>query len=144
MRPAYWELRGPGRARANPIVCGRKFCTVCGRWRLLCDFTHEGDKPRGACVTCRRVAARTAARNIPRHRLDPAPLLALLDRVPIGELGALARRAGVSERAIRRYRTGESRHIDLDLADRLALALGSHLSLIYDDTPADPLPKGWT
>jgi hypothetical protein len=139
VRPAYWELRISAR-HANPIVCGHKFCATCGRWRLLCDFAREGDTPRGTCAACKRIAARSAQR--PRREpkrilLDPAPLLALLDRVPKNQLGTLARRAGVSERAIYRCRSGESKRVELGVADRLILALGSHLSLIYGDAPAE-------
>jgi len=46
----------------------------------------------------------------------------------------LAARAGMQERSVRRV-LGESRHVRIDLADRLALALGLHLALIYGDTP---------
>jgi hypothetical protein len=140
MRRAYWELRISAR-HANPIVCGHKFCATCGRWRLLCDFAREGDMPRGTCAACKRIAARSSQR--PRRErkrvlLDPAPLLALLDRVPKSQLSALSRRSGVPPRAIYRYRSGESKRVELDHADRLILALGSHLSLIYDDALAEP------
>jgi hypothetical protein len=65
--------------------------------------------------------------------LQPEPLVDALRGV---EIRALSRRAKVPERSIDRLLRGESRHVRIDLADRLALALGLSLSLIYDvDAP---------
>lgn len=50
-RQPYWELR-TYRGTAE-IVCGRKFCSVCGRWRLLMDFAiSDGDRFMARCRTC--------------------------------------------------------------------------------------------
>jgi hypothetical protein len=43
----------------------------------------------------------------------------------------LGQRAGVPERSIRRIVSGESRHVRLDMADKLAMALDQPLSLLY-------------
>lgn len=53
----------------------------------------------------------------------------------------LAHRAGLPARSLRRYQTGESRHISIDAADRLATALGLPLRTIVDDD-AEFLPLG--
>ncbi|HEY2570182.1 MAG TPA: helix-turn-helix transcriptional regulator [Solirubrobacteraceae bacterium] len=47
----------------------------------------------------------------------------------------LAELTGVQERSIGRMLTGESAHIRIDLADKLAVAIGVPLALIYGDTP---------
>lgn len=43
----------------------------------------------------------------------------------------LADRAGVGERTVRQLLDGETTQPTLDVVDRLAMALGSHLSLLY-------------
>lgn len=167
----------------NPVICGRKFCTHCGRWRIVPDFRCVIDRrcARGYrldsfCVACRRRVqreyyrqqtpsqrakrredaafyrdrlrrARGADANYrPRGRKpvdcketvkkDPAPLLAVID-AHIREYGEsehqLAARAGVPPRAIYRMRYGESRRIQLDTADKFAVALGLPLALIYPE-----------
>jgi len=142
MRPAYWELHIPGK-HVNPIVCGRKFCSTCGRWRHLVYFVRENDAPRSICITCasRRERAKPRPRPTKRVLLDPAPLLALLDRLPVSEYKYLAELAHVPERSIFRLRRGESKRVELDLADKLILALGSHLSLVYGDAELEQLPN---
>ena len=53
MRPPFRWLR----ADAGPIVCGRKFCTGCGRWRHVIDFGHHSASRygiRARCRTCTR------------------------------------------------------------------------------------------
>jgi hypothetical protein len=64
--------------------------------------------------------------------LDPAPLLMEIERKCDGEYRWLARVSGVSERAIYRLRTGESAHVELANADKLAVGLGLTLELIYN------------
>lgn len=53
---------GGGGAGTNPIVCGRKFCAGCGRWRHICDFSSNKREPKLAlnsrCRTCERIAQR--------------------------------------------------------------------------------------
>jgi hypothetical protein len=63
---------GTGAGRRNPtsFVCGRKFCTTCGRWRLLVDFGPTRRDPLGLqsrCRTCRRVIARERMRTDPGY-----------------------------------------------------------------------------
>ena len=55
MRPPYRHLgdraRDPATGRTVPrtdlVVCGRKFCVGCGRWRLLVDYgrTRRAEHP---------------------------------------------------------------------------------------------------
>lgn len=52
-RPPYWRLHS--RNGSAEIVCGRKFCPACGRWRLLCDYPPEsrkGGRPTARCRAC--------------------------------------------------------------------------------------------
>jgi hypothetical protein len=56
-------------------------------------------------------------------------------------LRRLSEETGISERAFWRWMSGESRFIRLDLADRLALALGQTLFMIWhwtDELSDDP------
>lgn len=61
--------RSPRRFRSvpgeNPPTLGRKFCSKCGRWRLLLDFPSTGYQPDGTakyleswCRTCATVVKR--------------------------------------------------------------------------------------
>lgn len=70
--------------------------------------------------------------------LDPAPILRVIylyldDGGTVRELERVSR---VPEKSIRRLMTGESRHVRIDVADRLALAFGLHLDLVYDEAAA--------
>lgn len=175
MRPAYSGLRA---AVANPVICGRKICGRCGRWRPVSDFRRRGRSASAGlgsyCNACERQRRRgwwttatpaqrelvneyhrfwreakraeagkapvpkrgpNAVDHVERVFLDPAPLVALLARYSEGEFRALARTSGVSERTLFRLRYGESSHVRLDHADRLALAMGSQLYWLYGDTP---------
>lgn len=45
-------------AHCNPVVCGRKFCTACGRWRHVVDFavhTREPLELQSRCRACLRI-----------------------------------------------------------------------------------------
>ena len=66
------------------------------------------------------------------------PLVHQLRRV-IDQLGqqTFAKTAGVQPRALYRLLSGESARVRIDLADKLALAMGSSLAVIYGD--AEPL-----
>lgn len=59
MRPAFTGLRS---GQPNPVVCGRKFCSKCGRWRLVAiDFDIQrtnGNRLRSWCRTCQRLVNR--------------------------------------------------------------------------------------
>lgn len=54
MRAPYAYLR----VSVGPIVCGRKFCAGCGRWRHVIDFSVHARKPQvyldSYCRGCRR------------------------------------------------------------------------------------------
>ena len=56
LRPPYWRLRIKGGTRE--VVCGRKYCSVCGRWRHVCDFAIQDRRLTAKCRTCLRVTAR--------------------------------------------------------------------------------------
>jgi hypothetical protein len=62
--------------------------------------------------------------------LSLPPLVDELDRLN-GDLGMIAKRAGVPERTILRLRTGESQRVRIDVADKLAVAMGIPLELLY-------------
>jgi hypothetical protein len=64
--------------------------------------------------------------------LDPAPLVREIERACDGDYRWLAQVSGVSERAIYRLRTGESAHVRIDNADKLAVGLGLTLEMIYN------------
>lgn len=160
---------------ASEIVSGRKFCSVCGRWRLLCDFPRDAHKrhsrPEARCRACGNAARRwyhqhlsesQLANKRERHRiwtkqtrngkgnghvhpnvidevewafLPVAPLQDVLASVPEGRMTWLGDRVGLGEKALRRYMTGESQHVRLDIADNLLVTLGLHLFDVYGDVP---------
>jgi hypothetical protein len=75
--------------------------------------------------------------------LPREPLLAEMDRYvreqrgngrPDFSWGDMAMQAGVAERQLHRLRVGESRRVRIDVADRIAIAVGVPLSLIYPDS----------
>lgn len=170
-RQPYWELHIHN--GANEVVCGRKFCAGCGRWRHVCDFPRNASKgykvALARCRACVNITRKWYDRHLTpeqvenrreRHRIyytrrDGAGPgnghASVIDKIeyvylPAGPLrtalgdtrldqSEVARRVGISDRALARYHTGESAHIRLDIADRLALVLGFHLFDLYGDTP---------
>jgi hypothetical protein len=78
-----------------------------------------------------------------RILLDPAPLLAELERFTTEAdehftanghrtiWTLLAKQSGVSQRALYRLRYGESKHVRIDIADKLCVAIGVPLSVLY-------------
>jgi hypothetical protein len=70
--------------------------------------------------------------------LPPEPLLAAIDGVGLPDI-VLCAAAGVPPRSVYRLRVGESRHVRLDVADKLAHAIGVPLWFIYGDTPVESL-----
>lgn len=96
-------------------------------------FWYEARR-RAAGVAPRAFQNRKSVIDHPeRVFLDPAPLVALLTGYENGALRTLALSAGVSERGLHRLLHGESHHVRLDTADKLAVALGTTLSLLYLD-----------
>ena len=184
MRAAWSGLK---RGTPNPVICGRKFCSHCGRWRLVAvdfELVRRGRRLRfrSYCRTCQRLSNRASTRRLvndarrlalrreyqriwaegkrrqdgvparafndspsnPRRRrtavdrpervlLPLEPLLQALVQVPETELSVLARRAGITPRTIYRYRYGESQHVRIDVADKLAVAMGTTSSLIWGE-----------
>jgi cytochrome c553 len=68
----------PARRGENAPSCGRKFCSTCGRWRLLVDFhVHtrtNNDVPciwQARCSTCHRMAVRVREGRKPRTKMSP-------------------------------------------------------------------------
>ena len=70
--------------------------------------------------------------------LPPEPLRAVIEGLGLPDI-VIGAAAGVPPRSIYRLRVGESRHVRLDLADKLALAAGVPLWVIYGDTPVVPI-----
>ena len=178
MRPAWPGLSLHG-GRNNPIVCGRKLCTVCGRWRPVSDFPlwrcPDGARLAPRCDACVRAylrrryhretpeqrklrreygriwrEAKRRERGVPvrpwggrkrsvvdrpeRILIPAAPLVKLLEPYRDTEkLGELARRAGVPDRSIGRLLSGESARVRIDLADKLAVALGVPSAVIWKE-----------
>jgi hypothetical protein len=171
---SYWRRGSTLRSGlSNPVVCGRKFCAHCGRWRHVCDFGHKSRAKTGLsswCETCtRKLAREVRARRTPEQRelvreyqriwsegrrreagvrrreelfaarplraerilLPTAPLLAELERVL--DLEDFARRSGVSARRVWGLRTGESSRVRIDVADKLAVALGIPSAIIWGE-----------
>ena len=180
MRPKWSGIRS---GQPNPIVCGRKFCAGCGRWRPLSDFrVHKDRRVRlSYCEACLRAASRRQRRSmterqrenrreydrfynymrrraagvpvrewrnprpsavdrVERVLLPREPLLAVMDQYVRAQRGngdpdfsweQFARVVQCSQRAIYRIRTGESKRVRIDLADRIAHGMGIPLSLIY-------------
>lgn len=60
----------------------------------------------------------------------------LREQVSLGEHAALAADAGVSERLLYRLLHENLEHISVVAADRIAIALGLHLDLLYDEEAA--------
>ena len=182
MRPAYWEIRAPGRQqcrrdelgrllpRDDAVVLGRKFCAGCGHWRHVCDFGHlRGRGLRSRCRVChnressrryyaqtpeqmdrlreywrfwqeaqRRKAGippttarrRTAVDRVERIMLPREPLVAVINGHNLTEL---AERAGLEQRTVGRIVSGESARVRIDVADKLAVALGVPSALIWEE-----------
>lgn len=63
--------------------------------------------------------------------LDPAPLVAIADQLEIDEAAAPA-----LARAVRRLRTGESRHVEFNVVDALAIHVGLLIEDIYPELAA--------
>jgi hypothetical protein len=139
----------PRDRRKNPYYHGRltSRCEACGNiarryyyrhsaasqlelrreyWRIYKEAKRREAGVPESTANRRRVTDRKE-----RIFLDPAPLVAEIKRQCGDEYGWLARRSGVSERAIYRLRSGESAHVRIDNADKLALGLGLTLELIY-------------
>lgn len=165
-------------AAPDPVQCGRKFCSGCGRWRQVVDFGQIRGRFRARCRLCfrmeqrgwwanmtpeqrersreyqriwhevkrreagvpvRQSRRRSVIDQIERVLLEAAPLLAEVEDYwhrqrlygdPDYDWNTLAAAAGVSERGLFRLRK-ENRFVRLDFADKLAVAIGVPLSLIY-------------
>lgn len=81
----------------------------------------------------RQFYRRSVVDQVERVLLEPGPLLSEVERSGLTDL-ELQALSGISARAIYRLRTGGSRHIRLDVADKLAVGLGVPLALLYHPT----------
>jgi hypothetical protein len=97
-------------------------------------FYAEGVRRRRGIprITYRR---RTVIDNVERVYLPREPIATMLDSLTTDTLTDIVRRTGIGDRQLRRIMSGEAQHIRLDLADKLALALGYHLYDLYGETP---------
>lgn len=181
MRPVYSGLHAAVR---NPLVCGRKFCAECGRWRLALDFRPDrhntGSGLRSYCLACERIRKRRKRERMTedqreRHReyqriwaevrrrqagtpervfyhrarvtdryerilLPTTPLLEHVEWWIAAQrengdgdynYNTLCRAVGIDEASLRRLRSGESRRVRIDLADRICQAMDVPLTLLY-------------
>lgn len=186
MRPPYSGFTG---AYCNPLVGGRKHCTVCGRWRHGIDFFAHRRSPlllSSRCKTCARRQSRATRRDPVRgplrreydriwregqrraagvperpgrrsppdmgrstggRMLPTAPLIPFLkhwmnvyaETHPTGTNGhwqgiqGLATASDVPERRLYNILTGRQVRCHYIVADRLAVAVGLSLTLVYGE-----------
>jgi len=101
------------------------------------DRIYKEARRRQAGVPSRGAWHRSLRRHGDGGRLEPGPLLAALWRWHAGSTerswDALVRASGVPQRTLHRLLHGESRHASLDVADRLAVAVGVPLAILYPD-----------
>lgn len=103
-----------------------------------CPHCTRPAHTKGLCKPCyERVRKGLGAK--PAPRFDPAPILAIAEQqcISAGEhpsIEALARRAGLSDNQIRRYRNGD--RMFFHTADRVAINLGLHPGMVW--------PEWWT
>lgn len=139
--------------RGSDGVVAAKECTGCGRVLPVTDFHPKG---RGDvfgvthwAAKCRDCARRPKVRgNGPSVPVEPLAerINAYLENSRFGfspnelqRLGLespiefLVRESGVNERSILRIRRLEQRRVRVDIADRLCIALGITLSLLYPE-----------
>jgi len=66
-------------------------------------------------------------------RLDRDPLVSAISdwRLAGGTMQSLSFESGVPDRTIRRYMSGESRHVRIDVADRLCMVLPTAFNTMY-------------
>lgn len=130
-----------------------KTCTVCGATLPATpdNFYRHARQRSGLMAMCKQCSnnrklelergERVAGpmRSGRRGSLPCAPLRPLIEREMLRrEVEALASDAGVTSRLIRRKMREDDR-ISVDAADRLCIALGTHLSVVYgfdDDVEA--------
>jgi hypothetical protein len=171
----------------NPVICGRKFCTQCGRFRHLTDFGRSNQgRIASYCRCCGRERARQrwatmtperraltyeyhrfyndAARRragVPQREHHRPTVIDQIERIflprdpfvlairhwmithPDATQYDLVRRMGGSlaagDRALRRIRSGESAHVRIDVADRIAMAVGIPLEVLCPYTAPAPI-----
>lgn len=125
--------------RANHA--GQYQCSICGRWKAPSLFRRRGFELSSACGRCidrtaelRRGASGDAFVMNRVHRLPVLPLqLALRERLEIESRTALAAELHVNAQTVRDVARGRHATVTLDKADRLAIGLGSHIDLLYDE-----------
>jgi ribosome-binding protein aMBF1 (putative translation factor) len=81
---------------------------------------------------------RTVVDRPERVFFEPDPLVKRLKQED--SIEELARRAGLHDKTIRRILSGESKHVRIDVADKLASGLGLTLFLVYGDQELVRLP----
>jgi hypothetical protein len=111
-------------------------------WALRREYAriYSQAKRREAGIPARQWRRATVVDKIEMVGLRPEPLLAVIAQLDLSDI-EVARLARVTPRSIYRLRVGESRHVRLDVADKLAHALGVPLELIYGGTPARSLRR---
>lgn len=186
------RYRGIKRGYPNPVVCGRRFCGSCGRWRHVVDFhpvRHQGRyRLASYCDHCRRVrssvdytklnerqrelrrentriraeALRRRAGVPPRQFKNRRTVLdekayerVFLDREPLvremrayfavhryelraitgqsndGPAALFAALTDLDKRTIERILSGESKRVRVDVADKIAYAMGLPTSMLW-------------
>jgi len=120
-RPPFWALHE--RLGSCEVVCGRKFCSRCGRWRHLADFPRDSHK-RGValshCAACQKAVRRygyhheTEAQRANRRERPCAQAFIRVASAPAGRgparhPGAARPRAAEHDRALYARQRGATR-----------------------------------
>jgi hypothetical protein len=142
-RAPYWELRRRGGVVDFPLVGGVLYrCETCCRVAKRIGYRRLSPEARALRLEYMRIYHEGHRRGEPRPRkssvvdrpervlLPRAPLVVELDRLN-GNLRSVCARAGVPERTVFRLRHDGGRWVRIDTADKLAVAMGIPLALIY-------------
>lgn len=105
------------------IICGRRNCGRCKRWRHVAFF-HRG---QSRCETCQREINRAASNFSPL--LDATPIRRVIaERLDNGSTTVtMSAVTGVPERTLRKIHKGQSLRVMMRTADQVAIAYGLRL-----------------
>jgi transcriptional regulator with XRE-family HTH domain len=153
-RCGHWRHVCDFRPCAHSVDGLFSYCHACKRSyerEYRGQMTEQQREARREYNRIRAEARRRAAgmRVYERHRpsvIDRVERV-LLPRDPIvhelrrrrGELTTIALKSGVPERTITRLLSGESRRVRIDVADKLAVALGVPLATLYPSPEAEAM-----
>jgi Helix-turn-helix len=135
-------------SRDRPEWRPASYCRVCERASARERYARWTPEQRELWREYRRIWSEAKAREAGRQTYQRRRSTAVdriervfLPREPIarelallnGELATLSKRSGVSERTIGRIIAGESRHVRIDVADKLAVAIGKSAAQLWGE-----------